>query len=480
MADSRRPTRRTSQTTSSRTRRPSAHSASSASGARRAATSRGNATRPASQAQRRQASRQSAASLSRNNPNAYANSRRPTARRKASPLPFIILAAVLVLGGVGLVVHFVRNPPHFDVTINGEVQRMDRGDTIATVIEKGYASPEAGDLLAIDGSTIEAGGGHPFEATLNGEATNDPEAKLTKKSVLDISDGEDVTESSTVVEETIPHGQTSTSTDFSAYWDASLHVYEKGEDGVRTITTGDVSGKTLTEETKAPVDAGYTIYTANTGDDKVIALTFDDGPWPETTDAILDVLEANNAKATFFTIGNQIADYTEQVKREQELGCQVATHTWDHAAGSGQGVNLTFMSAEEQISEVQRGYEAITQALGSEPSHILRAPGGNFSGDIINTLEPYIDAEIGWDVDTEDWRLPGSDAIYEAIMSAKPGNVILMHDGGGDRTQTVEAISRAVPELAADGWRFVTIDELLAEYPPSTAVTSSDGAIDVG
>lgn len=73
-----------------------------------------------------------------------------------------------------------------------------------------------------------------------------------------------------------------------------------------------------------------------------------------------------------------------------------------------------------------------------------------------------MDAEVGWDVDTEDWRLPGSDAIYAAIMSAQPGQVILMHDGGGDRWQTVEAIRRAVPELVAQGYRLVTIDELLA------------------
>ena len=75
---------------------------------------------------------------------------------------------------------------------------------------------------------------------------------------------------------------------------------------------------------------------------------------------------------------------------------------------------------------------------------------------------PFSDAEVGWDVDTEDWRRPGADAIYERIMSVQPGQVILMHDGGGDRSQTVEAVSRAVPELIAQGYQLVTINDLLA------------------
>jgi peptidoglycan/xylan/chitin deacetylase (PgdA/CDA1 family) len=107
------------------------------------------------------------------------------------------------------------------------------------------------------------------------------------------------------------------------------------------------------------------------------------------------------------------------------------------------------------------GYEAIREVLGEEPSHVTRAPGGNFYGETVSILEPYVDAEIGWDVDTEDWRLPGADAIYERLMSVQPGQVILCHDGGGDRSQTVEAVSRAVPELVAQGYTFVTIDELL-------------------
>ncbi len=385
----------------------------------------------------------------------------PRKRRRGGCL-LGLFAVALIAAGVATAAYFYMNPPRYNVTVNGETVTVDRGATIADVIEAGYASPVAGNLMAIDGTVATEGGGDPFAATVNGTPTTDAKTPLDRDAVVEIADGADQVETETVTTEAIPYGTVGSERTLDAYWTGSLHVNQKGQEGERTVRTGDVSGVVIDEQTKAPVDEGYRIYTANVGEDKVIALTFDDGPWPDTTDAILDVLEANGAKATFFTIGNQVAPYAAQVKREAELGCQVCTHSWDHASGSGQGVNLTYMSAEEQVNEITQGYAAIKEVLGEEPSHVFRAPGGNYYGDIISTLAPYVDAEVGWDIDTEDWRLPGSDAIYEAIMSAKPGQVILMHDGGGDRWQTVEAVKRAVPELVAQGYRLVTVDELLA------------------
>lgn len=390
------------------------------------------------------------------------------------PLLACVLVFLVVAGAVLILLH----PWKYNVSVNGTEVTVKRNATIQDVIDAGYASPKPGNLMAVDGTLFEEGKGDIFSGTVNGTETNDPATVLKKGAVVVINDGADATEPYTSTEETIPHGERTLDTDSNSYWTGSLHVYEPGEDGLRTTMTGKVSGKTVTEETKPAVDAGYTIYTCNPGEDKVVALTFDDGPWPETTDAILDILEENGAKATFFTIGNQIPEYTEQVKREHDLGCLVCTHTYDHADGSGQGVNLTYMSSEEQIQEVQKGYEAIKTALGEEPAHILRAPGGNYYGDIITTLQPYVDAEIGWDVDTEDWRMPGVDAIYQMIMSVQPGQVILCHDGGGDRTQTVEAVRQAVPELMSQGYRFVTVEELLAYGQPGET-QSADGPIQV-
>ena len=405
-----------------------------------------------------------------------ASGHRPNAKKRAafnrSILP-ILLGAVAVVLALSVGACMIFFPSNYDVTINGETRTVHRGDTIAKVIEDGYASPVPGDLLAVDGSVLTAGGGDKFAATVNGEATTDPDKQLEKDAVVDITDGEDKTEEYESKEETIPHGQSDSSTEMDAYWTGALHVYAKGQDGVRTTKTGKTSGKTVEEDTKPAIDSGYTIYSADPGDEKIICLTFDDGPWGDTTDDILDVLEENGAVATFFTIGNQIAEHPENIKRENELGCQVATHTWDHAEGSGGGTSIVSMSADEQVQEVEKGMKAIEDVLGVAPSRVMRAPGGNFYGDAITNLEPYLDAEIGWDVDTEDWQRPGADAIYETIMNAPSGSVILMHDGGGDRTQTVAAIQRAVPELAEKGYRFLTVDEMLAEFPPKSKTSSS-------
>lgn len=387
--------------------------------------------------------------------------RRSHRRRNA----LIGLAVIVVLAGVGVWLYF--NPPFFDVSVNGTRRTVNAGATIQSVIDEGYASPKAGNLIAVDGSVATAGGGTAFTATVNGSEVTDGATSLKRGDDVQISDGTDQNETFTEKTEAVPHGtsgQDMSSTNL--YWAGSIHVLSQGEDGEQTVKTGDVSGKTVTEVTKQPVDAGYRVYTTHTGNDKVVALTFDDGPWPTTTAEILDILKENGAKATFFQIGNQIAENATVERRIHDEGHQIATHTWDHASGSGRGVDLTRMTADEQRAEVTKGFDAIDQAVGTKVSRVMRAPGGNYHGQVIETLKDVVTAEIGWDVDTEDWRRPGADKIAQAILSVKPGQVVLMHDGGGDRSQTVEALKTALPKLKEQGYTFVTIDELLAYGAP--------------
>lgn len=385
----------------------------------------------------------------------------PRKRKRRVPVVIVILLVLGVLGGVGY--YLWTNPPMYNVTINGTQRLVKNGMTIQEAIDEGYASPTAGNLLAIDGSVITEGGGNAFEATINDESVTDAATALPRDGVIQIQNGTDITEEYTETTQTVAHGTSGIDyTSADSYYNGSIHIYSNGEDGEETVKTGTQSGITLTEVTKQPVDAGYSSFKVDTGMDKVIALTFDDGPWGETTEQILDILAENDAKATFFEIGNQCATYPSTVKRIIAEGHQIGTHTYDHASGSGQGVNLTFMSESEQRNEVEQGFAAIEDVAGTTVSRIMRAPGGNYYGSIVTNLSDIVEAEIGWDLDTEDWRKPGADAIAQVIKSATSGDVVLMHDGGGDRSQTVEALKIALPQLKSEGYSFVTIDELLA------------------
>lgn len=380
--------------------------------------------------------------------------------KKSSRVP-VIVAGVIALVVLAVAAWFiVGRLSVISVTVNDQPVELSKGATVQSLLDKGYATPQPGNLLAVDGSVFTPGAGTPYTATVNGAPADGTYALAGGEQVV-IGNGTDVVEDATVTEEPIAHGWSDDSKDFSSYWAGSLHLLNDGRDGVRTVRTGSQSGITQVEDTVAPVDGGYRVFTAQV-DRPVIALTFDDGPWPDTTAAILDILEQYGARATFFTIGNQIPGNEALMQRARDLGCEVCTHSWDHASGSGQGVNLTYMSAEEQVDEILKGYAAIADALGEEPTHVMRAPGGNFYDSLIDNLWPYVDAEIGWDVDTEDWRRPGADVIAQRIMSAQPGQVVLMHDGGGDRWQTVEALRQALPVLVDQGYEFVTVSELIA------------------
>ena len=394
------------------------------------------------------------------------NGNRRPQQRKGISTSFIAagVIGVLLIGVIGWLLFGLLT--RFDVTVNGERVTLGHGSTIQTILDRNLVDPTPGNLLAVDGKVISKGDGAPCTAVVDGKEVP-VDFKLSGGNVVEITDGYDTTEEATVTEETIPFEKDEGDRSFEAYWFGSIHLLSDGEDGVKTVSTGKESGKTVSEVTKEPINAGYRIYSANP-DEKVVALTFDDGPWPDTTDEILDILEENGAKASFFTIGEQIADYADEVKRAVKMGCKVYTHTWDHAAGSGGGVSIANMSATEQVDEIKKGYKAIADVTGEEPDHILRAPGGNFYGDVIDNLWDYVDAEIGWDVDTEDWSRPGVEAIESAILSVRSGQVILMHDGGGDRSQTVEALRNALPQLVEEGFKFVTIDELIAYGLPSS------------
>lgn len=365
----------------------------------------------------------------------------------------VCILATLLVAGILFVTLF---PWPCTVTVNGRTVESNVHASLETLVEQGAASPKPGDYLAIDGSLLGEDGGYPFTATVNGESQPNLQASFHDGDVIDITDGGNLVEDA--IEERLPIYPPVTFEGVGA-----VHRYAQvGSTGEKVRRTGAVSGIVQEEVVAEPTAEVMEKFNVETGDDKVIALTFDDGPWKDQTAEILDVLADNDAKATFFTVGDRIEGLEDVVRRAAEEGHQVCTHSWDHAAGDGKSINLDLMSEEQQRQEMALGLEAIEKATGAKASTVVRVPGGNLSENTARILGEFATAEIGWNLDTSDWTKPGAEAIFENIMLAEPGDILLMHDGGGDRSQTVQALRDALPRLREAGYRFVTVDELLA------------------
>lgn len=369
------------------------------------------------------------------------------------------VALALALFGV---VHWQNTKP-IDIMANGQELQLPRAATVNDAFEAAGSPATAGNMLDIDGELLQEGSGTAYTATLDGQELDPATAAdtpLDGHTSIDFANGVDIEEpSSTAENQPIAHG-------VQDVGHGPLHIVaQKGQDGSGTIKTGQVSGKQqVVEVTSDPIDTVMKRCYPDTQGEKVVALTFDDGPWDDTNE-LLDVLRDNEAKATFFTVGNRISgDGVDTVKREVAEGHQVATHTWDHAAGDGQSVNLSYMSAEQQREEITKGFQAIEDATGQTPSFVMRAPGGNFPTEVWSNVEDLVVADIGWDVDTTDWKRPEASRIAAELMRVTPGDIVLMHDGGGNRENTIEGLRIALPKLVQDGWKFVTIDELM-KYP---------------
>lgn len=374
----------------------------------------------------------------------------------------IAVAVVVVLAIVGIFAfnNWMGSKP-VEVTLNGDQVTISGAErSVGGLLDNNVVSVTPGNYVAVDGSTIRQGEGTRCTAKVNGNDTDDMGMHLNGGDKIEISNGTDITEPYTDSEpQTLPH-----KTELKGV--GAVHLYSNNaQDGEQVTRTGKESGITATVTTKEPVDNIVQYYNVNSNGDKVIALTFDDGPWDKQTDEILDILEQNDAKATFFTVGQCISGHEKELQRAASMGCEIGTHTWDHAEGSGEGVSLIKMSTDERKQEVQKGLEAIKSATGQEASTIFRCPGGNFDTSVATDLEGIVTAEIGWNVDTTDWKKPGADVIAQRIQSAGPGNIILMHDGGGDRSQTIEGLRQALPKLKEQGYSFITVQELLEKYP---------------
>jgi peptidoglycan-N-acetylglucosamine deacetylase len=191
---------------------------------------------------------------------------------------------------------------------------------------------------------------------------------------------------------------------------------------------------------------------------RVIALTFDDGPWYDTPQ-FLDILERYHVPATFFEIGDQISTYGDGGAIERRMladGDMIGDHTWNHRDIAGAG---SFAAGE-----ISQAAAAIRQATGGFEPCLLRAPYGDVSPALISEARSMGFTTIQWDIDPRDWSLPGVSAIYDnVIANAHPGAIVIQHDGGGNRSETLAALPQEIQTLRSRGYQLVTVTQLLGQ-----------------
>lgn len=201
---------------------------------------------------------------------------------------------------------------------------------------------------------------------------------------------------------------------------------------------------------------GLVVSSVNTRQ-KVVALTFDDGPNPEATTEILSLLEQYQARVTFFVLGMHAEKYPALIKDIQYHGHEIGSHGYSHNIRQ-------YNDSKFARSDVKRSLETITSITGIRP-RLLRPPGGFLSRDLVNYCidEKLTVVTWTWYADYKDWKAINSCFLAKQIITGiEPGQIIVLHDGGENREVMINALSLALPELSERGYQFVTVSELLA------------------
>ncbi|MCM3694186.1 polysaccharide deacetylase family protein [Neobacillus niacini] len=188
---------------------------------------------------------------------------------------------------------------------------------------------------------------------------------------------------------------------------------------------------------------------------RVVAITFDDGPNPVYTQQILDIFAEAKGKATFFMIGEQMRNHPEVVKQVAEQGHEIGNHTFTHP-------KLSQLSLEDCREEIDQTEKLIENMTGQKPV-VFRPPYLDYNQDTVSIVQQKGYSMIGaLNLEAQDWEQPGVEHILKKSRAVvKNGGIFIFHDGFGDRSQTIEAVRMLVSELTSQDYQLVTVSELL-------------------
>lgn len=365
-------------------------------------------------------------------------------------------ACVVLVGMLGwCYVTMWRSVP---VTVNGGEVSVRVNATVDDLLRANdYFGVTAGNHLSVGGNVIKEGGGERCTVTRGEGDGAEPIASdafastpISEGEIFTVSNGEDTTESHTEATNAIAPGVQ------MERGGAIQYVKQWGKSGTQSMWMGDESGETVDKGVLAePQDLIIgSVNVQPKGDKKYIALTFDDGP-SSYTQAILDILKEKGAKATFYNLGVNAGRYPETSKAVVDAGHELASHTNAHQ-------NLPNLGADELRAEITSAFDTLESATGTRPQ-MIRAPYGAFTATEWARAGDLISCNVLWNIDTLDWKRPGAAAIRDQVLShAFNGAIALMHDGGGNREQDVEALPGIIDGLHDAGYELVTVSELMA------------------
>lgn len=434
---------------------------------------------------------------------AHAAQRHQVSRRQTLKAAGIGIAGLAVLGLAGTAWYTHRAVA---CTVNGKVQTMPIGSSAYDVINRGFAAPADGNLVSVCAAgeapeVLERGGGNRYTLHVNGMEVDIDTYRLSENDVLEFFNGTDVTEAAIAQNTEIPCGA---QVPEDGYFLVKIgYVAQWGKNGVSSVVTGFHSGKTVDLGiTKEPKDLiiGMGDKINPIDGRRLVSITFDDGPDLTYTPQYLNILSRYGAKATFFNLGSQVdagEDYAALSRRCIEEGHQVASHTYSHS-------DLLELDDAARADEIARSLSAVSQACGIS-SDVIRPPYGNFYGSSFLT---YLQAggnlayTAYWGLDSQDWDIEhqgygledGAAKIVSnctevtgATLATNPdafnGSIILMHDAGGNRDRDVLALPQIIEAYQAQGFEFVTMNELLAscgtfpDWVTSGTCTRPDDAV---
>jgi peptidoglycan/xylan/chitin deacetylase (PgdA/CDA1 family) len=338
-----------------------------------------------------------------------------------------ILALTLPLGTVDQLRDLT---PEITIMVNRRPVDVRAGTTFNQVVERLELEPSDGDLLDVQGEILRAGE-YPGRTTLEGSVpTGDP--RLFDGWVIHVVNGKDRTEG--LVEQIVP---------IPADRPGNPQFFLGTQPGEQVITKGALSGKVVSSVFRPTGPADRPLK---------VALTFDDGPWPDSTRAILDTLKRLHAKATFFVIGELAQARPELIRAELKAGMEVQSHSWSHPS-----TPFRELPAKQVRLEIKRCRKVLSD-LGAE-STLFRPPGGSFSPQVVKIAEKLGARLVLWDVDPQDWADDAkAKQIAKAVLkNVRPGSIILLHDGGGDQSATVKALPRIVRGIRDMGLGLTTL-----------------------